>query len=168
MYPSSQERNLPLHFQATNLGRTITQIGLVLFTLIGMVLVFSTSHANETQVEVVDSWVEDGFLFHVAFETEPSNANCALNGEGLIAFEVAYDAYAIDGVHSVFGVAIWYPGAESDDWVKTQGQAQGPQSSCGKSNPCHIQAVHVVQTYCPATDGPLYSWPDELSDHSLY
>jgi hypothetical protein len=79
MYPSSQERNLPLHFHATNLGRTITQIGLVLFALLGMVFVFSTSHANETQVEVIDSWVEDGFLFHVAFESEPSNANCALN-----------------------------------------------------------------------------------------
>ena len=129
----------------------------VILAFLSSALLIASSQASDPQIDIVDSWVEDGFLFHVAFKAEPSNTICALNGEGLIEFEVAYDAYTSSGVNSAFGVAIWYPGAEADDWIKTQGWARGAQGICGKSNPCHIQAVHVVQMYCPATDGPLYS-----------
>ena len=65
---------------------------MILPTVLGSFLCMTLAQANESAINVVDTWVEDGFLFQVAFETEPSNIHCQLDGEGLIEFEVAYDA----------------------------------------------------------------------------
>lgn len=56
------------------------------------------AHANESPIDIVDTWVEDGFMFHEAFEAQPANANCSFCGEGLIEFEVTYDAQTSNGV----------------------------------------------------------------------
>lgn len=56
------------------------------------------AHANESPIDILDTWVEDGFLFHVAFEAQPAKVNCSLCGESLIEFEVTYDPQASNGV----------------------------------------------------------------------
>ncbi len=114
--------------------------------------------ANESTINIVDTWVEDGFLFQVAFEAEPTNSHCQMDGEGLIEFEVAYDAQTSGSVESVFGVATWYPSSDSEIRIATQGQAIGSQALCTRFSPCEIQAVHIVETWCPVTNGPLYEW----------
>ncbi len=134
--------------------RVLPQV--ILTTLLGSFLWMTPVQANESTINIVDTWVEDGFLFHVAFKALPANANCSLNGEGLIEFEVVYDAQTSSGVESAFGVATWYPSSDSEVWIETQGQAIGPQALCTTFSPCRIQAVQVVQTYCPVTDGPIF------------
>jgi len=147
------------HYSITNLfsgGRLLLQI--ILLTLLGLFLLMTPAQANESNIDIVDSWVEDGFLFHVAFKAEPTNAKCALNGEGLIEFEVAYDAQTSSGFKSVFGVAIWYPASNTHSWIETQGQAIGPQALCTTFSPCRIREVNIVKAWCPVTNGPLFSW----------
>ena len=134
--------------------RLLLQI--ILLTLLGSFPLMTPAQANESNINIVDSWVEDGFLFHVEFEAQPTNANCALDGEGLIEFEVAYDAQTSSGVESVFGVATWYPNFETEDWIETQGQAIGPQALCTEFSPCRIQEVTIVKAWCPVTNGPLF------------
>ncbi len=90
------------------------------------------------------------------FEAQPTNAKCELYGEGLIEFEVAYDAQTSSGIKSVFGVATWYPNFETEDWIETQGQAIGPQALCTEFSPCRIQEVTIVNAWCPVTNGPLF------------
>ena len=135
-------------------GRLLLQI--ILLTLLGSFPLMTPAQANESPINIVDSWVEDGFLFHVEFEARPTNAICALNGEGLIEFEVAYDAQTSSGVESVFGVATWYPNSHTEDWTETQGQAIGPQALCTEFSPCRIQEVTIVKAWCPVTNGPLF------------
>ncbi len=141
-------------------GRFLLQI--ILLTLLGSFPLMTPAQANESNIDIVDSWVEDGFLFHVAFEAEPSNAKCALNGEGLIEFEVAYVAQTYSGYNSAFGVAKWYPASKADNWIETQGQAIGSSALCTTFSPCRIQEVNIVNAWCPITDGPLYSEFDEI------
>jgi len=137
-------------------GRVLPQI--ILTTLLGSILLITPVQASTSSINVVDTWVEEGFLFHVGFEAEPANAKCELEGEGLIEFEVAYYPQTSSEVASVFGVAIWYPNAESEDWIETQGKAFGPQAFCTTSSPCQIQEVNIVNAWCPVSNGPLYSW----------
>ena len=127
-----------------------------LTALLGSFLQIAPVHATESTINIVDTWVEDGFLFHVDFQAEPANTNCSLNGEGLIEFEVIYDAQTSSGVASVFGVATWYSGTDSEVLIETQGQAIGPQALCTTFSPCNIQDVHVVQTHCPVSEGPIF------------
>ena len=126
---------------------------ITLLTLLGEGLLMAPVHANESPITIVDTWVEDGFLFHIELEAQPSNASCALSGEGLIEFEVAYDAQTSSGVDSVFGVATWYLGSDTNDRIETTGQAVGPQALCTTYSPCRIQEVHIVKAW-----GPLLSW----------
>jgi hypothetical protein len=135
-------------------GGVLTQIFLT--ALLGSFQLIVPAQASESTIEIVGTWVEDGYLFHVEFEAEPANANCSLNGEGLIEFEVMYDAQTSSGVESVFGLATWYPGSDAEVLIETQGRAIGPQALCTTFTPCRIQAVHVVQTHCPVTNGPLF------------
>jgi len=136
--------------------RVLPQI--ILTSLLGSFLWMTPVQASDSNIDIVDSWVEDGFLFHVSFEAEPANANCEFEGEGLIEFEVAYNAQPSNEIASVFGVAIWYPNAETKDWIATQGQAIGPQAFCTTFSPCRIQEVNIVKAWCPVSNGPLYSW----------
>lgn len=122
-----------------------------------VLLLSSPSAAEESPISVIESWVEDGYEFHVGLEAPSSNTECPLQGEGLIEFEVAYHTSESSEPDSVFGVAIWYPGQEEEK-TATYGKAIGPQAFCTKFSPCRIQAIRVVEAWCPPAEGPLYSW----------
>ena len=121
------------------------------------ILVLGTgSSAEEPPFSVIDSWVEDGFEFHVGLESPPSNAMCSLHGDGLLEFEVAYHTPASSELESVFGVAIWFAAADPDETVRTYGEVIGPQGLCTKSSPCRIRYVRIVKTWCPPKEGTMY------------
>ena len=127
------------------------------FLIAGGFLCFPNfTEAFEEEIALIDSWVEDGFEFHVGFQTPPSNAKCSIYGEGLIEFEVSYITPASDEKESVYGVAIWYPASDTDEMVETYGQVIGPQALCMKRFPCRIRTVRVINTWCPSREGPLY------------
>lgn len=133
----------------------------LLFTFVSFFAVLildSPIEAQESHISVTETFVEDGYEFHVGFEAPPSNMKCALNGEGIIEFEVRYYTPASSSPGSVFGVAPWYPGTEGDEMIETHGKAIGPQGFCTKFSPCRIQFVRVVKAWCPPKDGPLFSW----------
>lgn len=115
-----------------------------LMALLGSFLLITPVHASESTIDIVGTWVKDGFLFHVDFEAEPTNANCSLNGKGLIEFEVIYDAQTSSGVASIFGIATWYPGSDSEVLIETQGQAIGPQLSVPRFPPVAFK----LSTWC--------------------
>lgn len=122
-------------------------------------LLIASGQASEPQIDIVDSWVEDGFGFHVAFEASPSNDSCSIIGEGFIEFEVAYSApNNSSGVKSVFGLAIWPPNSENETIVVTQGKANGSQAHCFYSAPCRIKDIMVVKTWCPISEESIW-WP---------
>ena len=132
---------------------------IVLAALLGSFFCISSAQADQSPpITIVDTWVEDGFLFHVAFESQPANVHCELNGEGLIEFEVVYGAQTSNRVESVFGVAPWSSNSNTDITSKTQGQAIGPQALCTKFTPCRIQNISIVKAWCPVTNDPLFSW----------
>lgn len=133
--------------------RMISRI--ILATLLVSFLLMAPAQASQQPVDIVNTWVEDGFLFHVTFKYQPSKARCALDGEGLIEFEVVYDAQTSSGTQSAFGVATWSPGSDADDWIETQGKAIGSQALCTTFSPCRIQQVNIVKAWCPV-DGPLF------------
>lgn len=137
-------------------GGSLSQV--ILVTLLGIFLLMSPVQASTSPITVVDTWVEDGFLFHVEFEAKPANAQCELAGEGLIEFEVAYNAQTSSETASVFGVAIWYPNTETKEWIETEGKAMGPQAFCTSSSPCRIQEVNIVKAWCPVSNETLFSW----------
>ncbi len=128
---------------------------IILPTLLGSCLLMASAQASDPQIDIVDAWVEDGNLFHVAFEAQPTNANCSLDGEGIIEFGVAYHSQSSSGVESVFGLAGWYPASDADTWIETQGLAYGPLALCTKYTPCRIKEVNIVKTYCPDSYRPL-------------
>lgn len=136
--------------------------GLLVFSFLlnGVLGFFSLSVAQETPILVLDSWVEDGFEFHVRISAPPSNAICSLQGEGLIEFEVSYYTSASSEHESVFGVATWFPASDPIGTVETHSSVIGPQALCTNTSPCRIRSVQVVKTWCPPTNGPLYppSW----------
>ncbi len=49
---------------------------IILPTLLGSCLLMAHAQASDPQIDIVETWVEDGNLFHVAFEAQPTNANC--------------------------------------------------------------------------------------------
>ena len=126
--------------------------------VLSVVLSSPTVEANEPQVDIVDSWVEDGYGFYVAFEATPTNASCSIMGEGLIEFAVDYSSpYGSSEIESVYGLAIWPSHEEYDATVMAQGKANGPQGWCLDSTPCRIQDIRVVKTWCPISEEPI--WP---------
>lgn len=133
----------------------------VFLTVFSFVFLMAPSQASEPQVEIVDSWVEDGLGFYVAFETSPSNDSCSIIGEGLIEFEVMYSAPNNSSeIQSAFGLAIWPANSENDRTVEIQGKANGSQAHCFDSTPCHIEDIMVVNTWCPISEEPIWPpWP---------
>ena len=104
----------------------------------------------------MDSWVEAGYEFYVAFKATPSNDSCSTFGEGLIEFEVTYSApNNSNGVKSTFGVAIWPANSGNETMVETQGKAIGSQADCFASTPCVIEDIMVLNTWCPILEEPL-------------
>ena len=142
-------RRVKLFFGDRMISRTILPTLLVSF------LLMAPAQASQSSIKIVNTWVEDGFFFHVVFKAKPANAHCALDGEGLIEFEVVYDAQNSSGSLSAFGVATWPPGSDADAWIETQGQAIGSQALCTTFSPCQIQQVNIVKAWCPV-DGPLF------------
>ncbi len=134
-------------------ARVISRI--MLPTLLVSFLLMTPAQASQSSIKIADNWVEDGFLFHVTFKYQPAKTRCALDGEGLIEFEVVYDAQTSSGTQSAFGVATWSPGSDADDWIETQGKAIGSQALCTTFSPCRIQQVNIVKAWCPV-DGPLF------------
>lgn len=128
----------------------------ILTSLAGILGLGSWSLAHESSFSVIDSWVEDGFEFHVGLEAPPSNAMCSLHGDGLIEFEVAYYTPASSELESVFGVAIWFMASDPEETVQTYGEVLGPQGLCTKASPCRIRYVRIVKTWCPPKEGPMY------------
>ncbi|MDH5428265.1 MAG: hypothetical protein OEY57_08855 [Nitrospirota bacterium] len=139
-------------------GRCDRRAPLILAVWLGLSLWVAPVQASTTTVTIIDTWVEDGFLFHVEFEAQPANAGCELTGEGLIEFEVTYNPQTSSETASVFGVAIWYPNSETKEWINTEGKAMGPQAFCTSSSPCRIQEVNIVKTWCPVSNESLFSW----------
>ena len=129
--------------------------GIILTILLGSCLLMAPAQASDPQIDIVDTWVEDGNLFHVGFEAQPTNANCSLAGEGIIEFDVAYYAQSSSGVESVYGVAGWYPASDEDTWIETQGLAYGPIALCNNDTPCRIKNANIVKVYCPDSYRPL-------------
>lgn len=137
---------------------------IILPTLLGSFLLMTPAQASDPQIDIVETWVEDGFGFYVAFEASPTNDSCSITGEGLIEFEVAYSApNNSGGVESVFGLAIWPPNSDNETTVLTQGKANGSSAHCWKSSPCRIKDVIVVKTWCPISEEEIWpSWADSL------
>ena len=133
----------------------------VFLTFFSFVLLMTPSQASEPQIEIVDSWVEDGWGFYVAFEASPSNDSCLIIGEGLIEFQVTYWApNNSSGVQSAFGLAIWPANSENETTVEARGKAHGSQAHCFDSSPCTIEDIMVVKTWCPISEEPIWPpWP---------
>jgi hypothetical protein len=131
---------------------------IILQTLLVACVLLTPALASQSPFDIVDTWVEDGFLFHVEFDTQPTNAQCELDGEGVIEFKVTYRAQGSSGIKSVFGLAIWYPNSNTEERVETHGRAIGSQAVCSTFSPCILQAVNIVKTYCPVTNDPLFTW----------
>ena len=132
-----------------------TQTFFMIIVFLSPILLVTPVQATESAISILDTWVEDGYLFHVALEAAPTNTQCELHGEGLIEFEVVYGTQNMSGLASVFGVALWYPEFETADRIETLGQAVGPQAFCTDFSPCRIQEVHIVNAWCPVTNGRL-------------
>ena len=133
---------------------------IILVMLLGSYLLMASAQASDPHIDIVDTWVEDGNLFHVSFEAQPTNVSCSLDGEGIIEFGVAYYTQSSSGVESVFGVAGWYPASDENTWIETQGLAYGPIALCNKDTPCRIKKANIVKVYCPDSYRPLYSRKD--------
>jgi hypothetical protein len=134
---------------------------LISLLLVGLSWILVPHAASQHHdITIIDSWVIDGFEFHVGFEAPPSNAFCPLYGEGLIEFEVDFFTPATIERESVFGVATWFPASDPDETIETYAEVIGPQGLCTNASPCRIRDIRIVKTFCPPDEGPLYppSW----------
>jgi hypothetical protein len=116
-------------------------------------LSLTSVQASDLQIEIVDSWVEDGYIFHVDFQIPPYTVNCVTTGAGFIGFNVYYkDTHSLQEDWT-FGLAPWPNGVWSDSKVKSHLTAYGPQGFCTKFSPCTIQNVQMVKAWCPPLGG---------------
>lgn len=122
-----------------------------------LLLIPISTFAMEPRIQITDSWVEEGYEFYVAFEASPSNASCAITGEGLIEFEVSYTLARSHDRNVAFGLAIWHPSPQEDDTIFTNAKAIGSQGFCTKISPCRIQHISIVKTWCPISEEQI--WP---------
>jgi hypothetical protein len=125
---------------------TVSIMGLIfLCTLSPM----TSAQAGDQQIDIVNSWVEDGYIFHIDFKVQPYQVNCATTGAGFIGFNVYYKDTKNLQVDWTFGLAPWPNGGSSDSKVESHLTAYGPQAFCTKFSPCTIQNVQMVKTWCP-------------------
>ena len=111
------------------------------------------AQASELQIELGDSWVEDGYIFHVDIQLPPYNDYCSTTGKGFIGFNVFYDdTTSLEGEWT-FGIAPWPGGLETDSLVGSHMTAVAPQVNCTKFSPCTIQNVQIVKAWCPPLEG---------------
>jgi len=115
------------------------------------------AQASELQIDFGNSWVEDGYIFHVDIQLPPYNVYCATTGRGFIGFNVYYDAMNDEDTRSqegewTFGIAPWPEGPESDSKVRSHMTAVAPQVYCTIFSPCTIENVQIVKAWCPPID----------------
>lgn len=109
--------------------------------------------ADELLIEFGDSWVEDGYIFHVDIQLPPYNNYCTTSGRGFIGFNVYYeDTRSLDGEWA-FGIAPWPEGFASESKVGSHMTAVAPQVYCTSFSPCTIQNVQIVKAWCPPLEG---------------
>lgn len=113
----------------------------------------TSASANELHIEFGDSWVEDGYIFHVDIQLPPYNVYCTTSGRGYIGFNVYYeDTRSLEGEWA-FGIAPWPEGLASDSKVGSHMTAVAPQVYCTSFSPCTIQNVQIVKAWCPPLEG---------------
>lgn len=113
----------------------------------------TSAQASELQIEIVDSWVEEGYIFHVDIQLPPYQDYCTTTGRGFIGFNVYYeDTRSLEGVWT-FGIAPWPGGLVSDSQVGSHMTAVAPQVYCTRFSPCTIQNVQMVKAWCPPLEG---------------
>jgi hypothetical protein len=126
--------------------------GVFLAFLYSLSLITSAS-ADELPIEFGDSWVEDGYIFHVDIQLPPYNNYCKTSGRGFIGFNVYYeDTRSLDGEWA-FGIAPWPEGFSSESKVGSHMTAVAPQIYCTSFSPCTIQNVQIVKAWCPPLEG---------------
>jgi hypothetical protein len=108
-----------------------------------------SAKAGEPQIDIVDSWVEDGYIFHIDFKVPPYHVNCPTTGAGFIGFNVYYKDPRSLQLDWTFGLAPWPDGPASDSKVWSHLTAYAPQAFCTRFSPCTIQNVKMVKTWCP-------------------
>jgi len=109
--------------------------------------------ASELQIQFGDSWVEDGYIFHVDIQLPPYNNYCSTTGKGFIGFNVYYEDRTNQEGEWTFGIAPWPEGPESDSQVGSHMTAIAPQLYCTRFSPCTIQNVQIVKAWCPPLEG---------------
>jgi hypothetical protein len=113
----------------------------------------TSASANELHIEFGDSWVEEGYIFHVDIQLPPYNVYCTTTGKGYIGFNVYYeDTRSLEGEWT-FGIAPWPEGLVSDSKVGSHMTAVAPQVYCSSFAPCTIQNVQIVKAWCPPLEG---------------
>jgi hypothetical protein len=109
----------------------------------------TSAQAGEPQIDILNSWVEDGYIFHVDFEVLPYHVYCQTTGSGYIGFNVHYKDSRSGEDDWTFGLAQWPDGSASDFKVESHLTSYGPQAFCTGFSPCTIQKVQMVKTWCP-------------------
>lgn len=136
----------------TSLKYLILSCGVFLTLLISLSLITS-AWADELTIEFGDSWVEDGYIFHVDIQLPPYNVYCKTTGRGFIGFNVYYeDTRSLEGEWA-FGIAPWPEGLVSDSKVGSHMTAIAPQVYCTRFSPCTIQNIQIVKAWCPPIEG---------------
>lgn len=126
--------------------------GLFLAIFCSLRLIPSAS-ADELPIQFGESWVEDGYIFHIDIHIPPYNDYCTTSGRGYIGFNVFYgDTRSPDGEWA-FGIAPWPEGIASESTVVSHMTAVAPQVYCTSFSPCTIQNVQMVKAWCPPLEG---------------
>lgn len=136
----------------TSLKYLILSCG-VFLTLLSSLSLITSAWADELTIEFGDSWVEDGYIFHVDIQLPPYNVYCTTSGRGFIGFNVYYeDTRSLEGEWA-FGIAPWPEGLVSDPKVGSHMTAVAPQVYCTRFSPCTIQNIQIVKAWCPPLEG---------------
>ena len=115
------------------------------------------AQASELRIEFGNSWVEDGYIFHVDIQLPPYNVYCTTTGRGFIGFNVYYEDRTSQEGEWTFGIAPWPGGPVSDSKVGSQMTAVAPQVYCTKFSPCTIQNIQIVKAWCPPLEGDSFN-----------
>lgn len=117
----------------------------------------SLAQASELRIEFGDSWVEDGYIFHVDIQLPPYNVYCTTTGRGFIGFNVYYEDRTNQEGEWTFGIAPWPEGLVSNSKVGSHVTAVAPQVYCTKFSPCTIENVQIVKAWCPPLEGESFN-----------
>lgn len=137
---------------SASLKNATLSCGVFLAFFCSLSLITSASAKEELHIELGDSWVEDGYIFHVDIQLPPYNVYCATTGRGFIGFNVYYEDTTSQEGEWTFGIAPWPEGPESDSKVGSHMTAVAPQLYCTRFSPCTIENVQIVRAWCPPID----------------